>query len=40
MHGDAGSWLANYDYNPLTGAPGSNHAIVTEQSYAATYKPV
>lgn len=39
MHGDAGSWLANYDYNPATGAPGSSWAIVTEQSYAATYKP-
>lgn len=40
MHGDAGAWLANYDYDPVTGTPGVKYAIVTAKSYADTYRPV
>ncbi len=40
MHGDAGDWLANYDYNTATGEPGTHFARVTAKSYADTYEPV
>ncbi len=39
MHGDAGDWLANYDYNTATGEPGTHFARVTAKSYADTYEP-
>jgi hypothetical protein len=40
MHGDVGAWLANYDYNPATGEPGTNFAIVSSISFKQTYQVV
>jgi hypothetical protein len=39
MSGGAHDWLANYDYNPATGQPGTDYAIVTNQSFGQTYEP-
>jgi hypothetical protein len=40
MSGNANDYLANYDYDPVTGQPGQNYAIVTNSSYGQTYQPV
>lgn len=40
MSGKPGDYLANYDFDPVTGKPGSDYAIVTKTSYDQTYKPV
>lgn len=40
MHGDAGDWLSNYDFNTATGEAGSDFARVTAASYRQTYEPV
>jgi hypothetical protein len=40
MSGEAGDYLANYDYDPATGTPGENYAIVTKASFDATYQKV
>jgi hypothetical protein len=40
MNGLPNDYLANYDYDPLTGQPGQNYAIVTNSSYSQTYQPV
>lgn len=39
MSGNAGDWLANYNYNTAAGAAGDNYAIVTARTYQQTYKP-
>ncbi|MBS1955126.1 MAG: hypothetical protein JST89_13140 [Cyanobacteria bacterium SZAS-4] len=39
MTGQAGDWLANYNYNTATGVAGDNYAIVSSQSYRQTYQP-
>jgi len=38
MSGKASDWLANYDYNAATGAPGEDYAIVTQNSFRQTYQ--
>ena len=40
MSGLPNDYLANYDYDPVTGQPGQNYAIVTNSSYSQTYQPV
>lgn len=40
MSGKPGDYLANYDFDPATGKPGSDYAIVTKTSYDQTYSPV
>jgi hypothetical protein len=38
MSGKAGDWLANYDYDATSGAPGQDYAIVTQNSFRQTYQ--
>jgi hypothetical protein len=40
MNGNPNDYLANYDYDPVTGQPGENYAIVSSSSYGQTYEPV
>jgi hypothetical protein len=40
MSGKAGDWLANYDYDAATAAPGQDYAIVTQNSFRQTYQIV
>lgn len=40
MKGKAGDWLANYDFNPVTGQAGRSYAIISAESYSQTYQPL
>jgi hypothetical protein len=40
MYGRAGDWLANRNYSPTTGEPGTEYAIVTANSFSQNYKAI